>query len=60
MRKDRDDVAGLVDFAAPRPHVQGNELMVHAGVVPQWTVNTTLELAREVESALRDDPKGAL
>lgn len=33
------------------------ELMVHAGVVPQWTVNTTVTLAREVESALRADPR---
>ena len=27
--------------------------MVHAGVLPQWTVSQTLELAREVEGALR-------
>ena len=30
---------------------------MHAGVVPQWTVETTLALAREVESALRNDPR---
>ena len=55
--KDRDE---LLDWLISRPlaHVHGNELMVHAGVVPQWTVNRTIELAREVESALRDDPKG--
>lgn len=32
------------------------DLMVHAGVVPQWTVETTLVLAREVESALQREP----
>ena len=32
------------------------DLIVHAGVVPQWTVATTVALARQVESALRDDP----
>ena len=29
-------------------------LMVHAGVVPQWTAEQTLKLAGEVEQALRD------
>jgi bis(5'-nucleosyl)-tetraphosphatase (symmetrical) len=54
--KDRDE---LLEWLISRPlaHVHGNELMVHAGVVPQWTVNMTVELAREVESALRADPK---
>lgn len=32
------------------------DLMVHAGLVPQWTVETTAKLAREVESALLSDP----
>jgi bis(5'-nucleosyl)-tetraphosphatase (symmetrical) len=32
------------------------QLLIHAGLVPQWTVGTALELAREVESALRADP----
>jgi len=54
--KDRDQ---LLEWLLSRPlaHVHGNELMVHAGVVPQWTVNRTVELAREVESALREAPK---
>src|SRR4029077_15678674 len=30
-------------------------LMVHAGVVPQWSVATTLQLAGEVGAALRAD-----
>jgi bis(5'-nucleosyl)-tetraphosphatase (symmetrical) len=32
------------------------DLLVHAGVVPQWSVETTVALAREVESVLRSDP----
>ena len=35
---------------------QRTDLMVHAGLVPQWTVGMTLELAREVETSLRHDP----
>jgi len=33
----------------------GQVLMVHAGVLPQWTATHTLALAREVETILRDD-----
>ena len=33
----------------------GQVLMVHAGVLPQWTATQTLALAREVETVLRDD-----
>jgi bis(5'-nucleosyl)-tetraphosphatase (symmetrical) len=36
------------------------DLMVHAGLVPQWTVGMTLELAREVESSLRSDAPNVL
>jgi bis(5'-nucleosyl)-tetraphosphatase (symmetrical) len=57
---DRDE---LLEWLITRPlaHVDTRndghtDLMVHAGVVPQWTVSTTVALAREVESALRDDP----
>jgi bis(5'-nucleosyl)-tetraphosphatase (symmetrical) len=32
------------------------DLLIHAGLVPQWGVPQTLELAREVEEALRRDP----
>jgi bis(5'-nucleosyl)-tetraphosphatase (symmetrical) len=32
-------------------------LLVHAGLVPQWSVADTLALAREVQAALRDDPR---
>ena len=49
----------LLEWLATRPlaHFEAGDLMVHAGVVPQWTVEMTLGLASEVESALRDDPR---
>lgn len=34
-------------------HLSQGWLMVHAGVVPQWDVSTTLSLAGEVEAVLR-------
>jgi bis(5'-nucleosyl)-tetraphosphatase (symmetrical) len=53
----------LLDWLLTRPlayvetgSAAGTDLIVHAGVVPQWTVATTVTLAREVESALRTDP----
>ncbi len=36
----------------------GDLLMVHAGVLPQWTVSDTLALAAEVESVLRGPALG--
>lgn len=56
-----DDVLGapdrkeLVDWLRSRPmmHVEGGWAMVHAGLVPQWTVQKGLLLGREVERALR-------
>ena len=53
---DRDT---LLEWLAMRPlaHFEAGDLLVHAGVVPQWTVETTLALAREVEFALRNDPR---
>ena len=53
---DRD---ALLEWLATRPlaHFEAGDLLVHAGVVPQWTVETTLEVAREVELALRSDPR---
>jgi bis(5'-nucleosyl)-tetraphosphatase (symmetrical) len=52
----------LLEWLATRPlaHFEAGDLLVHAGVVPQWTVETTLSLAREVELALRDDPRHLL
>ncbi|MGJ7527371.1 symmetrical bis(5'-nucleosyl)-tetraphosphatase [Variovorax sp. GB1P17] len=37
----------------------GDLLMVHAGVLPQWTVGDTLALAAEVESVLRGPALGS-
>lgn len=39
----------------PLAHYAEGHLMVHAGVLPQWTVRKTLSLAAEVEAALRSD-----
>lgn len=49
----------LLEWLLTRPlaHAQGTDLMVHAGVVPQWTVALTLTLAAEVGAALRRDPR---
>lgn len=53
------DCAALLDWLIARPlaYAQGQDLMVHAGVVPQWTLELTLSLAREVSDALRHDPR---
>jgi bis(5'-nucleosyl)-tetraphosphatase (symmetrical) len=49
------DAKALVDWVRTRPmmHVEGNWAMVHAGLLPQWTIAKSLSLAREVEQALR-------
>lgn len=49
----------LLDWLITRPlaHHERGDLLVHAGLVPQWTVATALALACEVESALRTDPR---
>src|SRR5689334_9214251 len=41
----------LVHFDAPR-----RDLMVHAGLLPQWYAATAVQLGREVEAALRANP----
>ena len=49
----------LLEWLTGRPlaHAQGSDLMVHAGLVPQWTVALTLSLAGEVAAALRRNPR---
>jgi len=49
------DARQLVDWLRLRPmmHTEGARAMVHAGLVPQWTIDTAAALAHEVESALR-------
>lgn len=36
-------------------HAEGGYVLVHAGLLPQWTVEQAATLAREVEGALRAD-----
>lgn len=48
------DARELVDWLRRRPmmHVEGRYAMVHAGLLPQWTIEKAAILAREVEAAL--------
>ena len=56
-----DDVLGapdareLADWVRMRPmmHVERNFAMVHAGLLPKWTIERALSLGQEVEAALR-------
>lgn len=45
----------LLDWLRARPllHVQGDTLLVHAGLLPQWSVSQALALAGEVQAELR-------
>ncbi len=58
---DRDE---LLEWLIGRPlaHLDTGhgDLLVHAGLVPQWTAPQAVALAREVESALRRDPQAFL
>ena len=49
------DAQDLLDWLRHRPlaHFDRGMLMVHAGVLPQWDVALTLELADELQRALR-------
>jgi bis(5'-nucleosyl)-tetraphosphatase (symmetrical) len=51
---DAPDADELVGWLRTRPmmHVEGGWAMVHAGLLPQWTVARARELATEVEAAL--------
>ena len=52
---DRD---ALLEWLLTRPlvHRENRDLMVHAGLVPQWSAERAVTLAGEVESALRQNP----
>jgi bis(5'-nucleosyl)-tetraphosphatase (symmetrical) len=54
----------LIEWLLHRPlaHYEphSGDLLVHAGVVPQWSAVLTMELAQEVELALRRDARGLL
>ncbi|GBH27268.1 symmetrical bis(5'-nucleosyl)-tetraphosphatase [Burkholderia vietnamiensis] len=49
------DAAALPDWVRPRPfaHFDDGQPLVHAGVLPQWDVTLALELADELQRALR-------
>jgi bis(5'-nucleosyl)-tetraphosphatase (symmetrical) len=51
---DRDE---LLDWLRRRKmmHAAGRYAMVHAGLLPQWSIAQALQLAREVEAALQRD-----
>jgi bis(5'-nucleosyl)-tetraphosphatase (symmetrical) len=48
---DRDELLHWLRHQ-PLCHVEGGYCLVHAGLLPQWTVSRARELAAEVESAL--------
>lgn len=52
---DAPDRAELIDWLRHRPMAlsNGKVLTVHAGVLPQWDLQQTIECAQEVEKALR-------
>ncbi|MDH4191319.1 MAG: symmetrical bis(5'-nucleosyl)-tetraphosphatase [Betaproteobacteria bacterium] len=49
------DAKVLIDWLRSRPlmHAEHGYAMVHAGVLPQWTIERSLELAQEAAAALR-------
>ena len=53
------DRGPLLEWLCTRPlaHAEGSDLMVHAGVVPQWSAAQTVSLAAEVSAALRSEPQ---
>jgi len=57
MVLDAPDRNGLIDWLLQRPlaHREDGWLLIHAGLVPQWTAARTIELAREVEAVLASD-----
>ena len=48
------DAKELVDWLRARPmlHAEGRYALVHAGLLPQWTIDNALKLGKEVETAL--------
>jgi len=49
-----DDREELIDWLRIQPllYLEDSFLMVHAGLLPQWTIEEATDLAREVEAAL--------
>ena len=61
---DAPDRDSLIEWLTERPLAhfapEPKDLMVHAGVVPQWSVAETLAIGAEVQQALRTDPRRLL
>ncbi len=54
---DAPDRAELLDWLRRQPlcHVEGDYCLVHAGLLPQWSIKKARKLAREVEAALQGE-----
>jgi len=52
---DAPDASELVGWLRRQPmmHAEGDYAMVHAGVLPQWTIERAVSLGKEVERALQ-------
>ena len=50
------DVDTIIDWLRHRPlaYYEDGYLMVHAGILPEWSAKKTLKLAEEIGSSLRD------
>ncbi|MDO5679801.1 MAG: symmetrical bis(5'-nucleosyl)-tetraphosphatase [Pelistega sp.] len=50
------DVDTIIDWLRHRPlaYYEDGYLMVHAGILPEWSTKKTLKLAEEIGSSLRD------
>ncbi|NYT22086.1 symmetrical bis(5'-nucleosyl)-tetraphosphatase [Alcaligenaceae bacterium] len=55
------DATGIIDWLRHRPlmHREQGHILVHAGILPCWSADQALALARELEAALRG-PKWGL
>ena len=56
---DRDELLHWVK-SRKLMHVESGYALVHAGLLPQWTIEQAAALAREVETALQADDAGLL
>lgn len=52
---DAPDGEEIIDWLRHRPliHTEGNIAMIHAGLIPQWSVEKAVKLANELESAFQ-------
>lgn len=54
------DREGLLEWLTTRPlaYAEGDDLLVHAGLIPPWSAALALALAQEVSGALARDARG--